>query len=203
MCNMKYVILLISSIVMLQSVAQTDSIIKQFDSRKNKINHNGMIVLTSRAVITIAGSALGLGVTTNYEEKQFYLMNGAWGIINLGIALPGLLAKPKPSASIYELQKNQTTTEKIFLANAVLDVVYITGGFYVKEYAYNQKDIKQQQRFNGFGNAIIIQGAGLLIFDVAMTMLNNQNRKKHLDPFLKKASISFSGNFIKLGYRFN
>jgi hypothetical protein len=74
---------------------------------------------------------------------------------------------------------------------------------YLKEYSKNQTDIKKQERFNGFGNSVIIQGAGLMIFDLAMTILNNRNRKKHLDPFLKKASISFSGNYIKLGYRFN
>ena len=200
---MKYLLFIFTSFIWQISIAQTDSIIKQFESRKNNINHNGMIVLSTWAGANIVGSAIGYGLTNSYEEQQFYLMNGAWGIVNLSIGLPGLFSKTKPSASIYDLQKNQTTTEKIFLANAVLDVVYITGGFYVKEYANNQTDIKQQQRFNGFGNSIILQGAGLMVFDVAMTILNNRNRKKHLDPFLKKASISFTGNFIKLGYRFH
>ena len=200
---MKYLLLILTPFIWHLSFAQSDSIMKQFESRKNKINHNGMIVLSSWAGANIIGSAVGYGLTNSYEEQQFYLMNGAWGIVNLSIGLPGLLSKTKPSASIYELQKNQTKTEKIFLANAVLDVVYITGGFYLKEYANNQTDIKQQQRFNGFGNSIILQGAGLMVFDVTMTILNNRNRKKYLDPFLKKASISFTGNFIKLGYRFN
>jgi hypothetical protein len=200
---MKFLILIASSLSYLFSTAQTDSIIKQFDGRKNIINHNGMIVLSSWAGANIVGNAIGYGLTNGYEEKEFYIMNEAWGVINLGIALPALLSKAKPSASVYELEKNQTKTEKIFLANAILDVVYITGGFYLKEYANNQTDIKQRQRFNGFGNSIIMQGAGLMAFDIAMTILNNRNQKKHLDPFLKKASISFSGNFIKLGYRFN
>ena len=185
------------------SFAQSDSIIKQFDSRKNNLNHNGMIVLSSWAGANIIGSAIGYGLTNSNEEKEFYLMNGSWGIINLGIALPGLLTKTKPTTSIYDLQKNQTKIEKLFLANAILDVAYISGGFYLKEYAKNQTDIKKEERFNGFGNSIILQGAGLMVFDMAMTVLNNRNRKKHLDPFLKKASVSFSGNYLKLGYRFN
>lgn len=200
---MKYLLLILTSFIWRLSIAQTDSIMKQFESRKNKINHNGMIVLSAWAGANIVGSAIGYGLTSSYEEKQFYLMNGAWGVINLSIGLPGVLSKTKPSASIYEVQKNQTNTEKIFLANALLDVLYVSGGFYLKEYANNQTDIKQQQRFNGFGNSIILQGAGLLTFDITMTILNNRNRKKHLDPFLKKASISFTGNYIKLGYRFN
>lgn len=200
---MKYLLLILTFVIWQLSIAQSDSIMKQFESHKNNINHNGMIVLSTWAGANIVGSAIGYGLTNSYEEKQFYLMNGAWGVINLSIGLPGLLSKTKPSTSIYEVQKNQTKTEKIFLANAILDVVYITGGFYVKEYAKNQTDSKQQQRFNGFGNSIILQGAGLMAFDVTMTILNNRNRKKHLDPFLKKTSISFTGNFIKLGYRFN
>jgi hypothetical protein len=162
-----------------------------------------MIVLSSWAGANIIGSGVGYALTNSYEEKEFYLMNGAWGIINLGIALPGLLSKVKPTPTLYDLQKNQTKIEKLFLANAILDVAYISGGFYLKEYGNNQTDIKKQQMYHGFGNSVIIQGAGLMVFDMAMTILNNRNRKKHLDPFLKKASVSFSGNFVKLGYRFN
>lgn len=200
---MKYIFSSIFILVCTLSNAQTDSIIKQFDSRKNKLNHNGMIVLSSWAGVNIVGSGIGYALTKSEEEKNFHLMNASWGIVNLGIALPGLLAKEKTSATIYDLQKSQTQAEKLFLANAILDVVYISGGFYMKEYASNQTDIKKQERFNGFGNSVIIQGAGLMAFDLAMTILNNRNRKKHLDPFLKNASISFTGNYIKLGYRFN
>jgi hypothetical protein len=201
--NMKYLLLVLLFFSLNLVVSQNDSVIRKFDERKNHLNHNGMIVLTSWAGANIAGSAAGYALTNSYEEKQFYIMNGAWGVINLGIALPGLLSKPRPAVSIYELQKKQTKMEKIFLANAVLDVVYITGGFYLKEYGTHQEDIKNKQMYNGFGNSVIIQGAGLMVFDVAMTILNNRNRKKHLDPFLKKASVSFSGNFVRLGYRFN
>jgi MFS family permease len=200
---MKYFLFTLFCVSFKCIIAQTDSIIQHFDERKNRLNHNGMIVLTSWAGANIAGSAVGYALTNSYEEKQFYIMNGAWGVINLGIALPGLLSKQKPAISIYDIQKNQTKLEKIFLANAILDIVYITGGFYLKEYGSHQEDIKKKQMYNGFGNSVILQGAGLMAFDVAMTLLNNRNRNRHLDPFLKKASISFSGNFVKLGYKFN
>lgn len=199
---MKFIISILILVSFL-SKAQTDSIIKQFDARKNKLNHNGMIVLTSWASANIVGSGIGYALTKSEEEKNFHLMNASWGIVNLGIALPGLLAKEKTSATLYDLQKSQTQAEKLFLANAILDVVYISGGFYMKEFANNQTDKTKQERFNGFGNSVIMQGAGLMVFDLAMTILNNRNRKKHLDPFLKKASVSFTGNYIKLDYRFN
>ena len=200
---MNYLFLILTSLTFKISVAQTDSIIKQFDSRANNLNRNGMIVLSSWAGANIVGSAVGYALTKSNEEKDFYMMNASWGVINLGLALPSLLSKEKSSASIYDLQKKQTKTEKIFLANAILDVAYITSGFYLKEYASHQTDLKKQERFTGFGNSIVIQGAGLMVFDMAMTILNNRNRKKHLDTFLKKASFNFSGNFLKIGYKFN
>ena len=201
--SMKKFILILICCLSASSWAQTDSIIKQFNVRQNNLNHNGMIVLTSWAGANIIGNSIGYMATNSYEEKEFYVMNGAWGAINLGIALPGLLAKKKSSTTIYDLQKNQTKLEKLFLANAILDVAYIAGGFYLKEYSTNQSDVKKQERFNGYGNSIIMQGAGLMLFDVAMTLLNNKNRSNHLDPFLKKATVSFSGNYVKLSYRFN
>ena len=184
------------------SQTETETFINDFDSRKNKLQHDGMVVLGSWASANIIGSAIGYGLSTGNEEKEFYIMNGSWGLINLGLALPALLTKPKPTASLYDLQRNQTKFEKIFLANAVLDVAYIAGGFYLKEYASNQSALRDQERFNGFGNAIILQGAGLMAFDIAMTLLTAKNRRTHLDPFLKKTYFSFSGNSLRLGYRF-
>jgi hypothetical protein len=201
--NMKFLIIIIAFLSLKNSIAQSDSIIKQFDTRKNNLNKNGMIVLSSWAGANIVSSSIGYALTTSNEEKEFHLMNGSWGIINLGIALPGLLVKKKTSATMYDLQKSQTKIEKLFLANTILDVAYISGGFYLKEYSKNHTDIKKQERFNGFGNSIILQGAGLMVFDMVMTILNNRHRKKHLDPFLKKTSISFTGTNLRLGYRFN
>jgi len=200
---MKFLIIIIAFLSLKNSIAQSDSIIKQFDTKKNNLNHHGMMVLSSWAGANIVGSGIGYALTTSNEEKEFYLMNGSWGIINLGISLPGLLAKKKTSATIYDLQKSQTKIEKIFLANTILDVAYISGGFYLKELSKNQPDIKKQERLNGFGNAVTMQGAGLMVFDMVMTILNNRNRKKHLAPFLKKASISFTGTHLRLGYSFN
>lgn len=199
---MKLFFTLLAGLTALCAVAQNDTLIKRFDDQRYKLNRNGMIVLSTWGGATLAGSAAGYALTNSYEEKEFYLMNGAWGLINLGIALPGALAAQKRSASLYEMQRTQTKMEKIFLANAMLDIVYVTGGVALKQYAYNQIDLRDEQRFNGFGNAVIIQGAGLLVFDSFMTILNNRNRKRNLDPILRKASISFTGNYLRLGYRF-
>jgi MFS family permease len=201
---MKQVLLIafFANIIPALSQTETEVFVNDFDNRKNKLQHDGMVVLGSWASANIIGSAIGYGLSSSNEEKEFYIMNGSWGLVNLGLALPALLIKTKPTTSLYDLQKNQTKMEKIFLANAVLDVAYITGGFYLKEYASNQATLKDQERFNAFGNAIILQGVGLIVFDIAMTLLTTKNRRTHLYPFLKKTYFSFSGNSLQLGYRF-
>jgi hypothetical protein len=186
-----------------KSFAQTDSSLIPFENRQYKLNHNGMIILSSWGGANLVSGAIGYGVSDKFEDQQFHLMNAAWGAINLGIALPSVFNKQKRTASFFDLQKKQTTFEKLFLANALLDVVYITGGTCLTQVSKNQTDTKLSQRFNAYGNSIIIQGAGLLIFDTFMTLLHNKNRKHHLDPRLKNATFSFSGNSVRLGYRFN
>lgn len=200
---MKYILLLLLTLKLSASFAQKDSILKQFDDSRNRKTHQSMIVLSSWAGANIAGSVAGFALTNNYEDKQFFIMNGAWGLINLGLALPSLLGKPKPTGTVWDVQKRQTNVEKLFLANAALDLAYIMRGTYYLEQAKHQTDPLEEQRSRGFGNAIIIQGAGLFIFDLTMTFISNRNRKKHLDPFLKNATISFTGNTVGLGYRFN
>lgn len=200
---MKYIFSIIIFLIVNLTHAQNDSLLKSFELKKNNINYKGMAVLTCWSGASIMGSAAGYGLTNSYQEKQFYIMNGAWGVVNLAIALSGLLSTPKPNSSIYDLQKSQTKIEKLFLANALLDLVYVTGGLYVKQYGINQPDVKKSQQFKGYGDAIVIQGAALFIFDTAMTLLNNTHRKKHLDKLLEKATISFTGKSIGLSYRLN
>lgn len=204
---MKFLYILLITVLAKVAFTQNDSLARhptaiEFENSKNKLTKNGMMVLSSWAGANLIAGAVGYGVSTNHQEKEFHLMNASWGAINLAIALPGLIGKPKPASTLYDLQKKQTTTEKLFLANAVLDVVYISGGFYLKEMAKNQTDIALQQRLNGFGNSVILQGAGLMAFDVVMTILTNRQRKKHLDPFLQKTSFSFSGNYARISYSF-
>ena len=96
--------------------AQTDSLLKHFDDSRNHKTKQSMIVLASWSGANIGGSIAGFALTNSYEEKQFYIMNGAWGAINMCFALPGLISKTKPTGTWYDVQKHQTNVEKLFLA---------------------------------------------------------------------------------------
>ena len=181
--------------------AQSGQSLKDFADKRYQLSQRGMVVLTSWASINIVSGA-GYFASNSPEEKYFYAMNAGWGLINLGIALPSLLAKNKEYNSKIALLSDHTKTEKIFLANAFLDVTYITAGFLFKEVAKNQTSINDKNLFAGFGNSFILQGSALLAFDFAMTYLNVKLRKKHLDPLLNNVSISINSNGIGIKYSF-
>ncbi len=85
---MKQVLLIafFANIVPAFSQTETEVFVNAFDNRKNKLQHDGMVVLGSWASANIIGSAIGYGLSTSNEEKEFYIMNGSWGLINLGLA---------------------------------------------------------------------------------------------------------------------
>lgn len=200
---MKFIFSSLLLLMVFKMSGQTDSLLKKFDDTRNKKTRQSMVVLTSWAGANIGASVAGFVLTNSYEEKQFYIMNGAWGAINMCFALPGLISKAKPTGTWHDVQKHQTNVEKLFLANAALDLAYIMRGTYYLEKAKSEVDPLLEKRDRGFGNAIVIQGAGLFIFDLTMTFIHNRNRKKHLDPILKNTSLTSTGNTVGLIYRFN
>lgn len=188
------------SILVVDLEAQHADPLSDFTQKSHQINQKGMVVLTAWSSVNIlSGSAYF--VSKDPTEKYFYAMNAGWGIINLGIALPGLLAKPKAFSSKHKVLESQTKTEKIFLANAMLDIAYMTGGVLLNEMSKNQTNADRKAMFKGFGNSVILQGAGLFAFDLGMVIVNNKTRKKHLNKLIENSEISFHSN--QLRYKLN
>lgn len=180
--------------------AQEVEKIRLLSEKKQQINRKGMVVLTSWASVNVL-SGVGYFVSGDYKEQCFYGMNGAWGIVNLSIALPALLMESKQPDSMKKLIDNQQKTEKIFLINSALDVVYVAGGITLYHWSNLQKNEQQKLMFSGFGNSIIMQGAALLIFDTSMFLANRKFRKKELNDS-RNLQISFAPNQIRINYRF-
>lgn len=180
--------------------AQEVEKIRLLSDKKQQINRKGMVILTSWASVNVL-SGVGYFVSGDYKEQCFYGMNGAWGIVNLSIALPALLTESKQPDSMKKLIDNQKKTEKIFLINSALDVVYVAGGITLYHWSNLQKNDQQKLMFSGFGNSIIMQGAALLIFDTSMFLANRKFRKKELNDS-RNLQISFAPNQIQINYRF-
>src|SRR5690554_4936769 len=114
-----------------------------------------MVVLSSWAAANITTGAIGWTVTKG-ETMYFHQMNVFWNIVNLGIAVPGLFKNNKEQQiSNGRLIKQQYSTEQIYLINNGLNVLYIGSGALLKTIAETYP--KNQTRFKGYGNALLLQ----------------------------------------------
>lgn len=181
--------------------AQSGTSVADFSLRKQRLNRKGINFLTVWASANIVSGA-GYFVSGDRQEKYFYAMNAGWGLINLGIAIPALLGKPKTPLNKIDMLQMQTSTEKTFLVNAALDLTYITGGFLLRQIAAGQTNARSREMLYGFGNSVLLQGAALLVFDFTMLRLNVKNRVRYLDPILKNTEVSFRGTGLSIKHSF-
>lgn len=131
----------------------------------------GMLILGGWAVTNIAGG-LALRSNTTGSTRRFHEMNAIWNSVNLGIAAFGYfgavnLANPETALDLY---KTQVSMDKILLFNAGLDLAYIAGGVYLMERAKSAS--KNANRLKGYGRSVVMQGAFLFVFDVAMVLVH-------------------------------
>jgi hypothetical protein len=71
-----------------------------------------------------------------------------------------------------------------------------------KEASKNQTDPVRKAMYSGFGNSFILQGAGLFVFDLSMTSLNNRFRKKHIQPLIENTQITINYGRIGINHYF-
>jgi hypothetical protein len=174
-------------------VAHAQDTLQTLNYSRNHIKHTGMEVLGTWAVANIAGGSIGWASTSG-TTKYFYQMDAIWNIANLGAAIGGYLSAQKNKDRHYTPQeslKEQHKLENIFLVNGCLDVAYIGTGFYLK----HRGDVKNNDQLTGYGPAIILQGAFLLLFDGTMytTVKNNGSQ---LRQFLIKNPVTFDGRKV-------
>lgn len=181
------------------AVAQ-DEAIAAFDRAQKKIDKTGMLVLGGWSVANIVTGAIG----TNSDDRQtkyFSQMNVTWNAFNLLIAAAGYYSASKESKSDLTLQeviRHQNKKEKIFLLNAGLDVAYITGGLYLTERSRRNED---PAKLKGFGNAIMLQGGFLLLFDAVMYSLHRRGGKA-LENLTGNLTLLASPAGLAVAYRF-
>lgn len=160
-------------------------------------NLNGMIAFSSWTATNLTVGTIGV-LTTQGEWQHFFEMNIYFNLINLGIAVPGLISSIKAKRtglsfeeSVKEVQKVKTT----YLVNGVLDFTYISLGFLLREIGKNNyQNIHLHNRLTGYGNSFIVQGGFLLLYDFIAFALHHNNGKR-LDAHWKKISFQPSGAY--------
>jgi hypothetical protein len=166
---------------------------------RNHIKNTGMQVLGGWATANIIAGGIGWASTTG-TIKYFHQMHAIWNVANLGVALLGYTATIKDKNHVYtpeESLKEQHKLEKLFLVNGALDFVYIGTGLYLK----HRGDINNSDQNRGYGSAIILQGAFLLLFDATMYTSERKAGSK-LRRFLTKNPITFDGQKVGMMVNF-
>ena len=187
------IILLLFSSTTLQAQLQPD--IDQFNKERNTITRKAMIVLGGWSAANLIYSGIATGQTSG-TQKYFHQMNVMWGGINLGLAALGYMgSRNKPGASLSKTLKQQSGIEKTYMLNMGLDVAYIAGGGYLRE--RSKRDTKDQQKFKGYGESIMLQGAALLVLDAVLFAVHNRHGKK-IYGLVDKIQLGATGNGLSV-----
>ena len=179
------------------STAYAQNII-EINKDRQKLSREGMTFLTSWAAINIAGGTTAYYLAKDREWKYFHEMNVFWNTVNMGLGISGLLMerKSKTDLNMDQSLKAQKRVERIFLVNSGIDLIYIGSGLAMRQ----MQNAKNPERMRGYGNALILQGSFLLVFDGVEYFLHRSNGYRYKTS---KLSFNFNGNSVGLSYNFS
>lgn len=159
--------------------------VRDYENSRRHINQTGMMVLGGWALANIAAGAFG-NFNSSGESKYFWQFNAMWNTVNLGIAAFGYFGNaplgPSEQITLSETLKEYSSLQNILLLNAGLDAAYITAGFLLRE--KSKSSTKNAERLRGYGNSLILQGAFLLAFDIALYFINLNHANVYLYPMI-------------------
>ena len=142
--------------------------LRAFDAARARLDQRGLAVLGGWGV----GNLLVGGLATGQSEGSahyFHQMNAGWGAVNLALAGTGYLAARRaahaPQTDRAGAVRQQLRTENLYLFNAGLDVAYVATGLYLLEKGRNPTASGPADRWRGYGQALLLQGGFLLLFD--------------------------------------
>lgn len=160
-------------------------------------NNAGMYVLGGWALANMAAGAYGWA-TFEGGKKYFSQMNLFWNVVNLSIAGFALYSNYSTDVSLMkegEFLAKHLKTERLFLINSGLDVGYMGAGLLMRHLSTNSE--KRGDLLKGYGNAVILQGGFLLVFDMVMYFIFNDIRPVNFEP----VAVIFDQDAIAAGIR--
>jgi hypothetical protein len=178
--------------------------LQTFNNKRIKETKTDMLILGGWALGNMAVSGILLGNTVdagnpaaggNGVTKGYHQMNIGWNAVNLTIAGFGYLAALKSNPASFDLfgtVDEHYKIQKIFLFNAGLDVGYMAAGAWLTE--RSKTTLKNPEQMLGFGQAIIVNGAFLFVFDLANYFIQSGHNDK-IKLLLKGDGMGLSFHF--------
>ncbi len=196
---MKKFLISISVLLLLSFSLFAQSELKDFNENRLKITKTGMYTLGAWAIGNMAFSGISLA-NAGGAQKHFHQMNIYWNIVNLGLAGSGLYSAITADPGSFDLAASiseQAKIEKLLLFNAGLDIGYMAAGLWMMERSKNIS--KNPELWEGFGKSIILQGAFLFAFDLALFTILNTNSSTEL---IQNLQIGMASNGVAISYKF-
>ena len=169
---------------------EVNTILRSTHEKQIQLTRNGMISLNTWAGVNLIGSGIGWGLT-NGQQKYFHQMNVMWNVVNLGIAIPGLLGTKKlarESITFSKVAQRQNKLENVYLFNGGLDVGYMATGWALFNFG-NTKTGEMRLRFRGYGQSLVLQGGYLFVYDMIMFALLKRTGKA-LKPLWNNVQVA-------------
>lgn len=153
-------------------VAQLDADrLAQVNLDRQRTNRDGMVVLnTWAAAFMISGSA-GWLLADDSEWRAFHQANFVWNLVNAGLGFNGILQSYADVSTLTLAQSREASqsTQVSYLVNGGLDLVYLSVGAVLLWRGHADGS----PRLKGWGKAVLLQAAFLLMFDLAMFAVNS------------------------------
>lgn len=133
-----------------------------------RTEQRGMLVLGGWALVNIAGGVTGSLLAEDPTQVAFHQGNAAWNVVNLtiaGVGLAGARRRAREAPQWPALPVRLANQRGVFLLNLGLDVAYTSSGALL----WRLDDDPARQ---GVGQALVLQGAFLGGFDLAMALLS-------------------------------
>jgi len=160
----------------------------------HKLESQTMWTLSSWASANIVLGTTAYALSQKSQDRYFHEMNVFWNTVNLGLgiaALAGQKKKRKEYLTFEEAIQRQKKVENIFLINTGLDVIYMGVGITMKVWGQDA----QKDRWQGYGDALLLQGGFLFVFDGISYFLHRYQRlsqkKQSLNLGLGQSGIGF------------
>ncbi len=144
-----------------------------WNERRLSTNRTAMFVLSGWAVGNLVVGGLGFGLEKDERLRWLHLGNAAWNVVNLALGVVGLISDWRTDPKSFDAKQSLVEGEKqqkVLLVNAGLDVAYLAAGAFL----WQRGEATSDPRFAGLGQALLIQGAFLLGFDVVLAVLNGR-----------------------------
>lgn len=143
------------------------------------VTRRGMLVLGGWAIGNIVVGTSAAFVAEDPAWQSFWATTAGWNVVNLGLAAGGLLSPTRPVPAD-DLSAAHHRLEKILLFNAGLDVGYMALGAWAWDRGSSGSGLGnlEPDQLAGLGQAVLIQGAFLLVFDIVLARAVAADRKR-------------------------